>query len=129
MRDKKNKCMSLVKKKINEKKTTASGIWNLKTIKNSSTTATKDYMEDNIPTVPLLLDTIKDLNHCLSLSVFRLCKCSITEKQCVSLTSALKSNPSHLRELDLSGNVLKHTRLNKFYDVLKDSCCKLERLR
>ncbi len=86
-------------------------------------------MEDYIPTVPLLLDTIKDLNHCLSVFVFSLCKCSIEEKQCVSLTSALKSNPSHLRELDLSENVLKHTRVNKFYDVLKDSHCKLERLR
>ncbi|XP_016335318.1 uncharacterized protein LOC107683790 [Sinocyclocheilus anshuiensis] len=63
------------------------------------------------------------------LEILALCKCSITEKQCVFLTSALKSNPSHLRELDLSGNELKHTRVNKFYDILKDSRCKLERLR
>ncbi|XP_058617354.1 NLR family CARD domain-containing protein 3-like isoform X3 [Onychostoma macrolepis] len=63
------------------------------------------------------------------LEILALCKCSIREKQCVFLTSALKSNPSHLRELDLSGNVLKHTRVTKFYDILKDSRCKLERLR
>uniref|UniRef100_A0A8C1QU81 NACHT domain-containing protein n=1 Tax=Cyprinus carpio TaxID=7962 RepID=A0A8C1QU81_CYPCA len=63
------------------------------------------------------------------LEILSLCKCSIKEKQCVFLTSALKSNPSHLRELDLSGNVLKHTRVNKFYDILKDSRLKLERLR
>uniref|UniRef100_A0A8C1Y0T0 NACHT domain-containing protein n=1 Tax=Cyprinus carpio TaxID=7962 RepID=A0A8C1Y0T0_CYPCA len=63
------------------------------------------------------------------LEILSLCKCSIKEKQCVFLTSALKSNPSHLRELDLSGNVLKHTRVNKFYDILKESRFKLERLR
>ncbi|XP_051726859.1 uncharacterized protein LOC127500029 isoform X49 [Ctenopharyngodon idella] len=59
----------------------------------------------------------------------QLCKCNIQEKQCISLTSALKSNPSHLRELNLSGNVLRHTRVKHFYDLLKDSRCKLERLR
>ncbi len=42
-----------------------------------------------------------------SLSVFSLCRCSITEKQCLILTSALKSNPSHLRELDLSENQIQ----------------------
>ncbi|XP_026109361.1 NACHT, LRR and PYD domains-containing protein 12-like [Carassius auratus] len=63
------------------------------------------------------------------LEILALYKCSIKEKQCVFLTSALKSNPSHLRELDLSGNVLKHTRVNKLYDILKDSRLKLERLR
>ncbi|KAL0160902.1 hypothetical protein M9458_044627, partial [Cirrhinus mrigala] len=52
----------------------------------------------------------------------------ITKKQCLILTSALKSNPSHLRELDLSGNELKNTGMNRLCDVLKDSHCKLERL-
>ncbi|XP_051735653.1 NACHT, LRR and PYD domains-containing protein 12-like isoform X2 [Ctenopharyngodon idella] len=54
--------------------------------------------------------------------------CSITEKQCVILTSALKSNPSHLRELNLSGNELGNTGVKHLCDVLKDSHCKLERL-
>ncbi|XDV23292.1 hypothetical protein PO909_027923, partial [Leuciscus waleckii] len=58
-----------------------------------------------------------------------LCKCSITEKQCLILTSALKSNPSHLRELNLSGNKLENTGVNHLCNVLKDSHCKLERLR
>nr|XP_021325101.1 uncharacterized protein si:ch211-11p18.6 isoform X6 [Danio rerio] len=58
-----------------------------------------------------------------------LCVCSIKEKQCEILTSALKSNPSHLRELNLSGNELKHRRVKQFFDVLKKSTCKLERLR
>ncbi|KAL0146896.1 hypothetical protein M9458_057835, partial [Cirrhinus mrigala] len=57
-----------------------------------------------------------------------LCGCSITEEQCLILTSALKSNPSHLRELDLSVNQIKNTGVNHLCDVLKDSHCKLERL-
>ncbi|XP_051746179.1 NACHT, LRR and PYD domains-containing protein 3-like isoform X2 [Ctenopharyngodon idella] len=65
--------------------------------------------------------------HC-RLNTLTLCGCRITEKQCVILTSALKSNPSHLRELDLSGNKLENTGVNHLCDVLKDSHCKLERL-
>ncbi len=64
-----------------------------------------------------------------SLSVFSLFGCSITEKQCLILTSALKSNPSHLRQLNLSENQIKNTGVNHLCDVLKDSHCKLERLR
>ncbi|ROK44366.1 NLR family CARD domain-containing protein 3 [Anabarilius grahami] len=56
-------------------------------------------------------------------------QCSITEKQCVILTSALKSNPSHLKVLDLSWNKLENTGVKHLCDVLKDSHCKLERLR
>uniref|UniRef100_A0A8C1I2R6 NACHT domain-containing protein n=1 Tax=Cyprinus carpio carpio TaxID=630221 RepID=A0A8C1I2R6_CYPCA len=66
--------------------------------------------------------------HC-TLNTLILCGCSITEKQCLILTSALKSNPSHLRELNLSGNQIKNTGVNHICDVLKDSHCKLERLR
>ncbi|ROL44162.1 NACHT, LRR and PYD domains-containing protein 1 [Anabarilius grahami] len=54
--------------------------------------------------------------------------CSITEKQCVILTSALKSNPSHLRELNLSWNELGNSGVKHLCDVLKDSSCKLERM-
>ncbi|XP_026106950.1 NACHT, LRR and PYD domains-containing protein 12-like [Carassius auratus] len=62
------------------------------------------------------------------LEILHLCLCSITEKQCPILTSALKLNPSHLRELDLSGNKLKNTGVKHLCDVLKDSDCKLRRL-
>uniref|UniRef100_A0A8C1LUB6 NACHT domain-containing protein n=1 Tax=Cyprinus carpio TaxID=7962 RepID=A0A8C1LUB6_CYPCA len=66
--------------------------------------------------------------HC-KLNALTLWNCSITEKQCFILTSALKSEPSHLREMDLSGNKLKNTGMDHLCDVLKDSHCKLERLR
>uniref|UniRef100_A0A8C1XRI7 Uncharacterized protein n=1 Tax=Cyprinus carpio TaxID=7962 RepID=A0A8C1XRI7_CYPCA len=62
------------------------------------------------------------------LEKLHLCVCSITEKQCLILTSALKSNLSHLRELDLSGNKIENTGVKHLCDVLKDSHCKLERL-
>uniref|UniRef100_A0A8C1UMK9 Uncharacterized protein n=1 Tax=Cyprinus carpio TaxID=7962 RepID=A0A8C1UMK9_CYPCA len=65
--------------------------------------------------------------HC-TLNTLILWRCSITEEQCVILTSALKSNPSHLRELDLSWNQIKNTGVNHLCDVLKDSHCKLDRL-
>ncbi|XP_040904388.1 ribonuclease inhibitor-like, partial [Toxotes jaculatrix] len=41
--------------------------------------------------------------HC-TLETLRLSGCLITEEGCASLASALSSNPSHLRELDLSYN-------------------------
>ncbi|KAL1251822.1 hypothetical protein QQF64_019618, partial [Cirrhinus molitorella] len=76
---------------------------------------------------------VKNLSDLLMNPQFKLEKlhlsyCSITEKQCLILTSALKSNPSHLRELDLSGNQIKNTGVNLLCDVLKDSHCKLEKL-
>ncbi|XP_070298290.1 ribonuclease inhibitor-like [Salvelinus sp. IW2-2015] len=38
------------------------------------------------------------------LEILRLAFCEVTEEGCASLASALRSNPSHLRELDLSYN-------------------------
>ncbi|XP_067252703.1 NLR family CARD domain-containing protein 3-like isoform X2 [Chanodichthys erythropterus] len=66
--------------------------------------------------------------HC-KLNTLTLWDCSITEKQCLILTSALKLNPSHLRELDLSRNKIENKGMNHLCDVLKDSHCNLERLR
>ncbi|KAJ7998123.1 hypothetical protein DPEC_G00219310, partial [Dallia pectoralis] len=54
--------------------------------------------------------------------------CRITEEGCASLVSALKSNPSHLKELDLSNNDLKDTGVKKLSDLVKDPQCKLETL-
>ncbi|XP_022616808.1 NACHT, LRR and PYD domains-containing protein 3-like isoform X4 [Seriola dumerili] len=43
-------------------------------------------------------------SQCCKLEILRLSGCMVTETACCFLASALKSNPSHLRELDLSYN-------------------------
>ncbi|XP_056304527.1 NLR family CARD domain-containing protein 3-like [Danio aesculapii] len=77
---------------------------------------------------------VKNLSDLLMKLQFKLEKlhlnrCSITEEQCEILTSALKSNPSHLRELSLSDNQIRNTGVNLLCEVLKDSHCKLKTLR
>nr|UTP59126.1 NLR family pyrin domain-containing 3 protein [Ctenopharyngodon idella] len=52
--------------------------------------------------VKLLSDGLKS-SHC-QLNILRLSGCMVTEEGCYYLASALKSNPSHLRELDLNCN-------------------------
>ncbi|XP_073721801.1 protein NLRC3-like [Misgurnus anguillicaudatus] len=59
----------------------------------------------------------------------QLWSCGITDEGCVALTSALRSNPSHLRDLDLSYNNLTDSRLKLISDVLKNPDCKLKTLR
>ncbi|KAF4117990.1 hypothetical protein G5714_000041 [Onychostoma macrolepis] len=52
--------------------------------------------------VKLLSDGLKNPN--CQLEILRLSGCMVTEEGCGYLSSALSSNPSHLRELDLSYN-------------------------
>ncbi|XP_045568274.1 stonustoxin subunit beta-like, partial [Salmo salar] len=55
--------------------------------------------------------------------------CGVTEEGCDSLVSALRSNPSHLRELDLSNNDLKDSGVKLLFAGLRNHHCKLETLR
>ncbi|XP_053176276.1 NACHT, LRR and PYD domains-containing protein 12-like [Scomber japonicus] len=58
----------------------------------------------------------------------RLEDCSLSEISCASLVSAVKDNPSHLRELHLRGNKLQDTVVKLLCDFLKSPDCKLEDL-
>ncbi|XP_016372091.1 ribonuclease inhibitor-like [Sinocyclocheilus rhinocerous] len=58
----------------------------------------------------------------------RLSKCGITDEGCAALASALRSNPSHLRELDLNGNKLGDVGVKLLFAVLENPHCKLEGL-
>ncbi|XP_058243333.1 uncharacterized protein LOC131351772 isoform X5 [Hemibagrus wyckioides] len=58
-----------------------------------------------------------------------LCKCSLTEDDCTAVVSALRTNPSHLKELDLSHNTIGDTGMKQISDLLQNSNCTLETLR
>ncbi|KAA0701589.1 Protein NLRC3 [Triplophysa tibetana] len=59
----------------------------------------------------------------------KLSQCKITDEGCVALTSALRSNPSHLRHLDLSDNNVGDSGVKLISTVLENPHCKLETLK
>ncbi|XP_071209683.1 stonustoxin subunit alpha-like [Salvelinus alpinus] len=59
---------------------------------------------------------------------FALSGCLVTEEGCASLVSALESNPSHLRELDLSYNHPGDSGVRLLSAGLEDPHCRLEKL-
>uniref|UniRef100_A0A8C1VIP3 NACHT domain-containing protein n=2 Tax=Cyprinus carpio TaxID=7962 RepID=A0A8C1VIP3_CYPCA len=54
--------------------------------------------------------------------------CGVTDEGCSALASALRSNLSHLRELDLPGNKLGDSGVKRLCAGLEDPHCKLEKL-
>ncbi|XP_062398507.1 NLR family CARD domain-containing protein 3-like isoform X2 [Sardina pilchardus] len=63
------------------------------------------------------------------LDTLRLSGCLITHEGCSLLSSALKSNPSYLKQLDLSYNHPGDSGVRELTDRLNDPICKLETLR
>uniref|UniRef100_A0A672R4Q3 Uncharacterized protein n=1 Tax=Sinocyclocheilus grahami TaxID=75366 RepID=A0A672R4Q3_SINGR len=57
--------------------------------------------------VKLISDALKNPN--CQLEILRLSGCMVTDEGCCYLASAMSSNPSHLRELDLSYNHQEHS--------------------
>nr|XP_020455216.1 protein NLRC3-like [Monopterus albus] len=66
--------------------------------------------------------------HC-RLETLRLSGCLITDEGCASLASALSSNPSYLRELDLSYNHPGASGVKRLSDALEDPHWRLDTLR
>uniref|UniRef100_A0A3P8U545 NACHT domain-containing protein n=1 Tax=Amphiprion percula TaxID=161767 RepID=A0A3P8U545_AMPPE len=64
-----------------------------------------------------ILKTLRSV-HCLSVTI-----------SCDSLVSALKSNPSHLEHLDLSGNNLQDSGVKHLLDLVENPDCSLKTLR
>ncbi|KAI5617317.1 ribonuclease inhibitor-like, partial [Silurus asotus] len=87
------------------------------------------HSSTDIPHVPSLNMSIRfSLHDSLSLCLYRLCNCGVSDEECAALTSALRSNPSHLKELDLSYNDLRDSGVKGLSALLENPHCKLEKL-
>ncbi|XP_065111151.1 NACHT, LRR and PYD domains-containing protein 3 [Paramisgurnus dabryanus] len=76
--------------------------------------------------VKLITDGLKS-SHC-QLNILRLSGCMVTDEGCCYLASALSSNPSHLRELDLSYNHPGPSGVQMLTDKLNDPNYTLHKL-
>ncbi|KAI2650826.1 Ribonuclease inhibitor [Labeo rohita] len=90
--------------------------------------------EMNLNNSRLLNSGVKEIceglkNPVCELKILKLSDCSITEEGYKALASALRSNPSHLIELDLTGNDPGQSGVKELNDLLQDPNCQLKTLR
>ncbi|XP_055057184.2 NACHT, LRR and PYD domains-containing protein 3-like isoform X2 [Misgurnus anguillicaudatus] len=76
--------------------------------------------------VKLLCDGLKHAN--CKLEILHLYRCNFGNEGCAALASALRSNPSHLRELNLIYNNPGDLEVKLLSDLLEDPHCKLKKL-
>ncbi|XP_051992157.1 protein NLRC3-like isoform X3 [Xyrauchen texanus] len=76
--------------------------------------------------VKLLSDALKSPQ--CTLEILRLSGCMVTEEGCCSVASALRSNLSHLKELDLSYNHPGESGVKLLSERLNDPNCTLDKL-
>uniref|UniRef100_A0A8C1EUQ3 NACHT domain-containing protein n=1 Tax=Cyprinus carpio carpio TaxID=630221 RepID=A0A8C1EUQ3_CYPCA len=90
--------------------------------------------EMNLNNSRLLDSGVKEIceglkNPVCELKILKLSDCSISEEGYKALSSALRSNPSHLIELDLTGNDPGPSGVKQLSDLLQDPNCQLKTLR
>ncbi|XDV28508.1 hypothetical protein PO909_031807, partial [Leuciscus waleckii] len=88
--------------------------------------------ELNLNNSRLLNSGVKEICEGLKKSILKILKlsdCSITEEGYKALASALRSNPSHLIELDLRGNDPGQSGVKELSDLLQGHSCSLKTLR
>ncbi|KAF5888898.1 protein NLRC3-like isoform X1, partial [Clarias magur] len=83
-----------------------------------------DLKDCGVEIVPALLEN----PHC-KVKNLSLRSCGVSVEGCAAVTSALISNPSHLRHLDLSMNKVGDSGVKWLCAVLENPDCKLETLR
>ncbi|XP_039530241.1 NACHT, LRR and PYD domains-containing protein 12-like isoform X6 [Pimephales promelas] len=108
---------------------TAQSCWSLSSVLQSSNVLRELDLSNNDlqdSGVKLLSDGLKSPN--CQLQILRLSGCMVTEEGCGYVSSALSSNPSHLRELDLSYNHPGDSGVKLLSDKLKDPNYRLEKL-
>ncbi|KAI4879135.1 hypothetical protein NFI96_007722 [Prochilodus magdalenae] len=72
---------------------------------------------------------VKSVKTCSKLEIIRLSGCMVTDEGCASLASALKSDLSHVRELDLTYNHPGESGVKLLSELLENPQCTLQILR
>ncbi|XP_036432993.1 LOW QUALITY PROTEIN: protein NLRC3-like [Colossoma macropomum] len=62
------------------------------------------------------------------LEILRMTRCKITDVGAAALANALRLNPSHMRELDLSYNPVEATGIDQLNSLVEDPAIKLEKI-